>query len=491
MVEPVTLYPASWYYNACVYGFLKVLAYGLGEEYVENNVLQRDGTIRLTPGLVTALFTTPEEDPSPRVPVKEDRHPPVSDIKRLAWWWVEMNREMIAWKEDELPNNLPPEEVIEKVCSKVITGRPLRVGTYQGNFKKYGNLFQPSVHRDKKTFLNKWFSCNRDSGREKCSFCGQLTGQSGDTFEQRLYHRFFMSVLSDDLASSTGEFPNSFWDLKPNLLLCPLCRSIFLCAHFTIMQVLFANTSNFLLTWHFNKFLAQSQKNLFRTVKNYQEELFYHFLHFNNQMSRSMGAWELQGLEFLYFTGEGIEHFVLPPVVCNLLLNPKVSSLLARIRNRAVLKYILEERFELLPNISYKSLRVALGTAPGNVKDPEAELSLSEIILLCRLYTEIKKLFERREPVVVKTEEVLRCGQEAPASLAKEGSSLIYRLLELVRLGKKDEAYYLLLRSYIAESRPFPPVLTKVFQLQNANLFKNFMFSYIAGVQSNTGGGEI
>jgi CRISPR-associated protein Cst1 len=257
------------------------------------------------------------------------------------------------------------------------------------------------------------------------------------------------------------------------------------------MQVLFANTSNFLLTWHFNKFLAQSQKNLFRTVKNYQEELFYHFLHFNNQMSRSMGAWELQGLEFLYFTGEGIEHFVLPPVVCNLLLNPKVSSLLARIRNRAVLKYILEERFELLPNISYKSLRVALGTAPGNVKDPEAELSLREIINLCHLYAEIKKLFERREPVVVKTEEVLRCGQEAPAALAKEGSSLIYRLLELVRLGKKEEAYYLLLRSYIAESRPFPAILTRVFQIQNINLFKNFMFCYIAGIQSNIGGGEI
>ncbi|AEG14214.1 hypothetical protein Desku_0602 [Desulfofundulus kuznetsovii DSM 6115] len=489
MVEAVTLYPASWYYNACVYGFLKVLAYGLEEEYVENNVLQKDGTVLLAPELMTALFTTPEEETSPKVPIKENRHPPLGDIKRLAWWWVEMNREIITWEKDELPSDLPPDEVIEKVCSRIIVGKST-IKTRHRALKNYTNLCDRNWN--KKSFLNMWFSPNKGKGPEKCSFCGQLISQSEDAFEQRPYNRFFLSVLSDDLASSTGKFPNSFWDLKPNLLLCPLCRSIFLCAHFTIVQVLFANTSNFQLTWHFNKFLAKSQRNFFHATRNYQEELFYHFLHFNNQMSRSMGAWELQGLEFLNFTGEGIEHYVLPPIVCNLLLSPIASSLLARIKNRTVLKYVLEERFELLPNISYKSLRVALGAAPENSKDPEAGLLLPEIINLCRLYPEVKKMLERRrEFIVVKTEEVLRCGQEAPAALAKEGSSLIYRLLELVRLGKKDEAYYLLLRSYIAENRPFPPVLTKVFRLQNVNLFKNFMFSYIAGVQSNAEGGEI
>ncbi|NPV53470.1 MAG: hypothetical protein HPY71_08090 [Firmicutes bacterium] len=485
MVEGITLYPSSWYYNACLYGFLKVVAYGLGEDYIERNVLKDDGTIYLCAELLTTVFSTPKEGP-PVIPLQEDREPPlsVSDIKRFAWWWVEMSREMIVWEEkDKALSDPSPDDIIQAVCGRVIAGMPAIVGTHFGGFQKYYNLFQKEVYRDKKAFLNRWFSAGKAMGLEKCSLCGQPVCYPEDDFEIRQYHRFFMAVLSYNLASSP-QFPNSFWDLNPNSLICPLCRSILLCSHFAAEQRLFANTNDLAFNWYFNKFLLRSHAMFTRPAsnRNYQE-LFGRFLHSNSQISLSMGAWRLQGLEFINFTADRIEHYILPPLICDLLLNPIASGLFTKIRNQAVLKHIMEERYEHLPNVCYKSLRNALKTTPDNTidQDFEARLSLSGTISLCRLYIEIRKLRqEGRNHFMVNFDEILKAGRESP--LVEDKGSLTFRLLELVRLGRKEETYYLLLRSYIANNRPFPTALLDVLRLRDLNFFRNSMFGYISGI---------
>lgn len=47
LIRDIKIYPSSWYYNACVHGFLEILAWGLGEEgdrIIEEQILQHDGT---------------------------------------------------------------------------------------------------------------------------------------------------------------------------------------------------------------------------------------------------------------------------------------------------------------------------------------------------------------------------------------------------------------------------------------------------------------
>ena len=55
-MKDVVIYPSSWYYNACVQGFLEVLAYGLGEQIVTDEFLQNDGTVKIPGDLMEAVF---------------------------------------------------------------------------------------------------------------------------------------------------------------------------------------------------------------------------------------------------------------------------------------------------------------------------------------------------------------------------------------------------------------------------------------------------
>jgi len=58
-----------------------------------------------------------------------------------------------------------------------------------------------------------------------------------------------------------------------------------------------------------------------------------------------------------------------------------------------------------------------------------------------------------------------------------------YRLLELVRAGKRDEAFHAILRIFVSLNRPFPAQLIEAFKpVYSDELFKVFLFSFLSGV---------
>lgn len=58
-----------------------------------------------------------------------------------------------------------------------------------------------------------------------------------------------------------------------------------------------------------------------------------------------------------------------------------------------------------------------------------------------------------------------------------------YRILELIRAGKRDQVFHAILRMYVSFQRPFPEVLLEPFKPHYSDeLFKVFLFSFLSSI---------
>jgi hypothetical protein len=58
-----------------------------------------------------------------------------------------------------------------------------------------------------------------------------------------------------------------------------------------------------------------------------------------------------------------------------------------------------------------------------------------------------------------------------------------YRILELVRAGKRDEAFHAILRIFVSAKKEFPSQLMEAFKpVYSEELFKVFLFSFLSGI---------
>ncbi len=58
-----------------------------------------------------------------------------------------------------------------------------------------------------------------------------------------------------------------------------------------------------------------------------------------------------------------------------------------------------------------------------------------------------------------------------------------YRILELVRAGKRDEVFHAILRTFVSAKKEFPVHLVEAFKpVYSDELFKVFLFSFLSGI---------
>jgi len=84
-------------------------------------------------------------------------------------------------------------------------------------------------------------------------------------------------------------------------------------------------------------------------------------------------------------------------------------------------------------------------------------------------------------------------GEKIEGNLAKSINDIAFRLLEQVRLGNKDNVFYMLLRCFKANNQIFPNELVEAFKQENEKYFKTLIFSFLAPILSReekTKGGE-
>ncbi|MCM8807889.1 MAG: hypothetical protein NC926_08135 [Candidatus Omnitrophica bacterium] len=88
--------------------------------------------------------------------------------------------------------------------------------------------------------------------------------------------------------------------------------------------------------------------------------------------------------------------------------------------------------------------------------------------------------------------ELKRIGHKTADDVKKSINDLGFRLLEQIRLGNKDNVYYMLLRCFKANEQKFPNELVEAFKPCNEQYFKILIFSFLAPIigAKETEGGE-
>ena len=76
-------------------------------------------------------------------------------------------------------------------------------------------------------------------------------------------------------------------------------------------------------------------------------------------------------------------------------------------------------------------------------------------------------------------------GTEVKKSVGDALNGIGFRLLEQVRLGNKDNVFYMLLRCFKANEEKFPDELVEAFKPENEKYFKTLIFSFLAPILGN------
>jgi CRISPR-associated protein Cst1 len=467
-MEEITLYPSSWYYNACVYGFLEVLEYGLKNGVVEEELIETsDGT---NAGAVVIPQHILEQIYSPSRQLGGEISSS-TELSNLAWWWVSLSADRgfinksayDEWKD----GNSEPSEMMNAVFGNLLAGPT-------SNYRSLGQ--SQWSESEKIAFLNHWFSFDHeDATGIRCGFCGTRFKIEP---QERYFNRFFTMSMASNLGLSVGKFPNLTWDYNPNLPVCKTCRSQFLFFHLVRRNRFFINTDSHAVNWHLN--------HLVRNKLQQKHSPFHHALlegmKLDPQLRQTLGAWGMQKIEMIQFNREEVDYYQIPLHLSNLFLIPEVAYLIGSITNKLALDYIFKGQHESVLDMIYKSIREELSGKKGN--DPEAKLTSSETKSALQLYQHIQvnqNLSGKGGVRTVNLRELSECAANAPRILKDNKSGLVFRLLELTRMGKKEDVYHLLLRAYVAESKTFPLELRTAFTVQDP-LFKNSIYAFIASL---------
>ncbi|HHW41106.1 MAG TPA: type I-B CRISPR-associated protein Cas8b1/Cst1 [Syntrophomonadaceae bacterium] len=527
-MDDLEIYPADWYFNACVQGFLEVLEWGLGKETIES-FLRDDGSAVIPGDLAEAVFSSAERPLPPGYPSRDE---PADGIKRIVSWWAgktfslqpetsveeqlgDYPQELLAdllevyvggkgegklaeefikstgiakkvaaslvkallasAARGELPGVSP--DLAAKVRLTVAARKRLRKGG------DYENLATSDSYETLKGVLEKWFALEEEGGDLTCAFCGKRFSLDPGDQHPRVYEFYFLRTVSSDLGSSPNKLPNFFWNGEPSLPMCRLCRSYLLCSHIVRSYGFFLNTGSFKANWYLNRLLrAESSSSLTGSHGFYN---LLDALAASSRLRKLLGGWTLTGLEVMSLRKGKVEYHFISATVARWLLNTRTSALLRSFSSREEVEeriwgLLLAERIEDFLDIAYTSLYSLMGGRQGVEVGVLADSG--KVVDLLKLYAEIKR--QGGESVRYLNMDRLREeGRRGPLNTEENSKkNLVFRILELARLGRRDDVYHILLRTYVANGQIFPEELSRVFEVKDDSLFRTGVFAYIAGV---------
>lgn len=530
------IYPADWYFNACVHGFLEVLEWGLGNDTVES-FLRDDGSVAIPGDLAEAVFSNGDKPLPSRFAENEDEP---RDLKRIVLWWAgktfflqpesyvkeqheDYPQEMLAFLLEEyvggkgevriqeelikysgitkkaaaslvkvlldsaareaLPGVSP--ELAAKVRLTVAARKTLRKGG------DYENLATSDSYDVLKGVLEKWIAMEEGYGNFTCAFCGKKFSLDFSDPNLRVNDYYFLRTVSIDLGSSPKKLPNFFWNGKPSLPMCRLCRSYLLCYHIVRSGGVFLNTGSLKVNWYINRLLRTEISS--GVVGGSRFYSLLDAVAASSRFQRLLGGWTLTGLEVVSLRKGNVEYHFMSQTVARWLMNTRISALLRSFSSgqdveEKIWGLLLAERIGYFLDIAYDSLSYLLGRKQigkvGVLNDP------GKVIDLLKLFTEIKR--QGGEYVRYLNIDRLRdMGRRGPLNTDENAKkNLVFRILELTRLGRRDDVYHILLRTYIANNQIFPEELSRVFGLKDDSLFRTGVFAYISGITASSVSGQ-
>jgi len=354
----IVLYPSNWLYNASVIGFLKVLE----EENIKNieKIDFEDGNIKVP----KEFFSSKENDPIPYAGKCLINH--ILKNENLDEWLKKSEK----GKTNEEKHK---EYVKEKFSDSPEEGyRYIRTwGKMFASNTPYQNLITIDEWKEFKIFkLIEEFSTSIKKDGLVCSFCKKRNipieflhidrSLEKKSLEKRLVN--FANPHIKELGASLGEFPNSFWNNKNSVFLCPFCVYIFLHHKNAFIPTsegeIFINAPNFKLIWDLNKFAGKilQKSNEYPIKKILGSSL----LQWAIKRRTILGAWTMVNIEVIVKKGSIIDYFDLPLNITKILLDYEIANLIERIDEEKIFDLILAGKFSELEKANYHVLKTIL-----------------------------------------------------------------------------------------------------------------------------------
>lgn len=304
------LYPASWFYNAGVLGFLQLLQ-ALGQD--PRQYFQSDGTILL--------------------PIDPQRRWIAGmHYSRLRRAWFIMLLQLQRGYTEELAKRNYANWIRNKKLFYKKDGSTS--GKLFTNQDYYPNLSIKALDGRIEAFFTE------THGGVHCTFCHR----SADKGEE--YYQNFGKLL----AASGSTFPNAYWDNEPKDFVCPACVFLLMCHHLALIKLpnrthLFINAPSFALMYQLNLYAHQ----VYQSRPDARELLATSLLRYSMGLTRQLASWHLMNIEIVLASSSGVDYFVLPYETALLLSEPKIASLLDQIEHGypelGILNYLLDRKY--------------------------------------------------------------------------------------------------------------------------------------------------
>jgi len=395
MEHKIKLFPASWLYNAGVIGFLRVLAYGMGEEKIES-WLKDDGTVEVDRGVFR------KELGGQKLPIC---------MKYLVEFLVK-DEDLEAWKEKKDNKGKKNKDKYADFAKDM--------GDFGYKFIRAGNkLFASQTPYQNLVQFKEWqkfefakliaglenykFNCSDIS----CSLCGNRAVKRPhpkSKLENRLF--VFQEPHLRILAPSKGEFPNSFWNLNTSFYLCPFCVYLLIHHHIPFIKTqhgdifidIFINAPSFKIMWYLNKlakeFLQRGKEFTLREI------LGTSLMELTQRIYLTLGVWSLMQIEMVITKTKNTEvaYYSLPFNTARILLNRNVANLVSATQEPYILQCVLNEDFEALLFLSHCILGVLQGrkdqSLEGKIKNQNRSHLSTLAQILPTLYVKINSLIK-------------------------------------------------------------------------------------------------
>lgn len=530
------IYPADWYFNACVHGFLEVLEWGLGRYTVES-FLKDDGSVVIPEDLAEAVFGNGDK-PLPSRFAEIEGEP--KDLKRIVRWWAGKTFSLQSENYVEEQLGAYPQELLNYLLEEYVGGKgesrlQKELIKYNGITKKaaaslvkvlldsaarealpgvspdmaakvrltvaarktlrkggdYENLATSDSYDFLKGVLEKWFAMEEGYGNLTCAFCGKKFSLGSRDHSFRDNDFYFLRTVSIDLGSSPAMLPNFFWNGKPSLPMCRLCRSYLLCYHIVRNRGVFLNTGSIKANWYINRLLrTELSSGVFGGSRFYRT---LDAVAASSRFRKLLGGWTLTGLEVISLRKGKVEYHFISPIVARWLLNTRISALLRSFSTgqdveETIWRMLLAERIGDFLDIAYDSLGYLLGRK--QVGKMRVLSDRGKVVDLLKLFAEIKRRGGERVRYL-NIDRLREKGRIGPLNTDENAKkNLVFRILELTRLGRREDVYHILLRTYIANNQIFPEELSRVFELKDDLLFKTGVFAYISGITASNVTGQ-
>jgi CRISPR-associated protein Cst1 len=244
-----------------------------------------------------------------------------------------------------------------------------KIAAIKGKSKQFPNYIQH--HKNYIDTFRQFVHCLSEVGESKatpCLICGsQITFSRESENEliktfgkgEKEYKENFLGIQefsmrhSAWLGASEGEHPNSFWNMKSNQHICPICAFLILFHYYGFTQVysqnyqrIFINAPSFLVMFKMNEYM----RNIFRNKSTWElrEILGFSLMEYIVRMEASLRQWTQLNIEVVSKTNKGFDFFTLPEQSMELLTDRRIASLCRRIGEFSVLRNVLAGEFSQL-----------------------------------------------------------------------------------------------------------------------------------------------